>query len=102
MVHPAIYSRVNLFKSLKYHAHTGFTGLKYVHPAAKMCTQGAGCTLNFEHWVYILFSECTFRNVRARRRTLAIAIEAWDLDWRASEHMDVWNLIVSLGFNVLI
>ena len=24
--------------------------LKSVHPAAKMCTQGAGCTLNFEHW----------------------------------------------------
>ena len=25
--------------------------LKYMHPTAKMCTQGAGCTLNFEHWV---------------------------------------------------
>ena len=23
---------------------------KYVHPATKMCTPGAGCTLNFEHW----------------------------------------------------
>ena len=21
-----------------------------VHPASKMCTLGAGCTLNFEHW----------------------------------------------------
>ena len=23
--------------------------LKLVHPATKMCTYGAGCTLNFEH-----------------------------------------------------
>ena len=23
--------------------------LKLVHPAAKICTQGAGCILNFEH-----------------------------------------------------
>ena len=23
--------------------------LKSMHPAAKMCTQGAGCTLNFQH-----------------------------------------------------
>ena len=27
---------------------------KSMHPAAKMCTQGAGCTLNFEHWLSIL------------------------------------------------
>ena len=25
--------------------------LKSVHPATKMCTPGAGCTLNFEHCV---------------------------------------------------
>ena len=28
-------------------------GLKSMHPAAKMCTQGAGCTLNFEHCLYM-------------------------------------------------
>ena len=28
---------------------TGAHVLKYVHPAAKMCTEGAGCTLNYEH-----------------------------------------------------
>ena len=28
----------------------GAQGLESMHPAAKMCTQGAGCTLNFEHW----------------------------------------------------
>ena len=27
----------------------GAQGIKSMHPAAKMCTQGAGCTLNFEH-----------------------------------------------------
>ena len=25
--------------------------LKPVHPATKMCTPGAGCTLNFEHCI---------------------------------------------------
>ena len=29
--------------------------LKSMHPAAKMCTQGAGCTLNFEH-CFIMFN----------------------------------------------
>ena len=30
--------------------HTpGAQGLKSVHLAAKLCTPGAGCTLNFEH-----------------------------------------------------
>ena len=30
--------------------HTpGVQVLKSVHPTVKMCTQGAGCTLNFEH-----------------------------------------------------
>ena len=27
----------------------GAQGLKSMHPAGKMSTQGAGCTLNFEH-----------------------------------------------------
>ena len=26
---------------------------KYMNPAAKICTQGAGCTINFEHYIYI-------------------------------------------------
>ena len=30
------------------HTH-GTQVSKFMHPAAKMCTQGAGCTLNFEH-----------------------------------------------------
>ena len=29
-------------------------GFKFVQPAAEMCTLGAGCTLNFEHWIHIL------------------------------------------------
>ena len=29
----------------------GAQGLKSMHPAAKMCTPGAGCTLNFEHCI---------------------------------------------------
>ena len=33
-------------------AHAGCTALKIMHPALKPCTQGAGCTLNFEHWQY--------------------------------------------------
>ena len=34
--------------------HTpGAQVLKFVHPAAKICTQSAGCTLNFEHCVTI-------------------------------------------------
>ena len=28
-------------------AHSGCTPQKTVHPAAEMCTPGAGCTLNF-------------------------------------------------------
>ena len=33
---------------------TGAKVPKSMHPAAKMCTQGAGCTLyNFEHWVKV-------------------------------------------------
>ena len=27
---------------------------KSKHPAAKMCTQGAECTFNFEHWIIIV------------------------------------------------
>ena len=42
---------------IKYHtisnrengAHAGCTAFKIVHIALKSCTQGAGCTLNFEH-----------------------------------------------------
>ena len=30
-------------------AYTGCTALKIMHPALNSCTQGAGCTLNFEH-----------------------------------------------------
>ena len=30
-------------------AHARCTALKTMHPALKSCTQGAGCTLNFEH-----------------------------------------------------
>ena len=30
-------------------AHAGGTPLAIVHSALKLCTQGAGCTLNFEH-----------------------------------------------------
>ena len=33
------------------------TGFKCVHPAAKMCTPGAGCTLNFEHCFLIFRKE---------------------------------------------
>ena len=34
--------------------HTpGAQVLKYMHLAVKMCTQGAGCTLNFEHCIYM-------------------------------------------------
>ena len=29
---------------------------KFAHPAAKRCTQGAGCTLNFEHCMDVYFS----------------------------------------------
>ena len=25
--------------------------MKYMHLAAKVCTAGAGCTLNFKHWL---------------------------------------------------
>ena len=32
-----------------YCAITGCTSPKTVHPAAEMCTLGAGCTLNFGH-----------------------------------------------------
>ena len=40
---------------LKKHMHTsGAQVLKSVHPAAKMCTQGVGCTLNFEHCLSIV------------------------------------------------
>ena len=34
-------------------AHTGCTPPKIVHPAVEMCTPGAGCTLNFGHFVCI-------------------------------------------------
>ena len=30
-------------------AHAGCTSFNIVHPALESCTQGAGCTLNFEH-----------------------------------------------------
>ena len=29
---------------------------KSMHPVAKMCTQGAGCTFNFEHYSDILIN----------------------------------------------
>ena len=29
--------------------HTGCTAFKIMHPAAELCTPGAGCTLNFQH-----------------------------------------------------
>ena len=29
---------------------------KSMHPAAKMCTQGAGCTLNLKHCIHMHFS----------------------------------------------
>ena len=53
MVHPAVcpcvlpyIKAVIVRKSM----HTpGAQVLNSVHPAAKRCTQGAGCTLNFEH-----------------------------------------------------
>ena len=52
-VHPAICPCVahciSLFKSWKRPAHTGCTAFKPMHPAAELCTPGAGCTLNFEH-----------------------------------------------------
>ena len=35
----------------KKRAHTGCTPPKIVHPAVEMCTPGAGCTLNFVHWM---------------------------------------------------
>ena len=42
-------------KWLKKRAHTGCTPPKIVHPAVKMCTPGAGCTLNFGHCLRMLF-----------------------------------------------
>ena len=36
--------------------------LKYVHPAAKMCTQGAGCNLNFGHGQVNEFNNQNSRN----------------------------------------
>ena len=42
-----------LYKGIHYvqkHMHPpGAQMLKSMHPAVKMCTQGAGCTLNFGH-----------------------------------------------------
>ena len=32
--------------------------LKSAHPATKMCTPGAGCTLNFEHCSTMIFFDC--------------------------------------------
>ena len=32
---------------------------KSVHPAAKICTPGAGCTLNFEHWGHNGLTKCS-------------------------------------------
>ena len=63
MVHPAIcscashyISRRNIKAYLKVEKsmHTpGAHVSKSMHPAAKMCTQGAGCTLNFGHCMTI-------------------------------------------------
>ena len=53
MVHPAICPcvtpSINLSKGGKSMHTPGAQLSKSMHPAAKMCTQGAGCTLNFEH-----------------------------------------------------
>ena len=58
MVHPAtclcVIHYIYLLKSREKHAHTGCTGLNSMHPATKMCTQGAGCPL-LSNTVY---SEC--------------------------------------------
>ena len=35
---------------------------KHVHPATKMCTPGAGCTLNFEHCFLMVFGTRTERD----------------------------------------
>ena len=50
MVHPDICPYVTHYlKSGKKHAHTGCTGIKTCAPSVKMCTPGAGCTLDSEH-----------------------------------------------------
>ena len=38
---------------------TGGQGLKSVDLVVKMCTQGAGCTLKFEHWRHIAIQSAT-------------------------------------------
>ena len=55
-MHPAIFSCVHFFTKvlimLNEHARVGCTGFNSMHPAAKMCIQGAECTLNFEHCLH--------------------------------------------------
>ena len=46
---PCVFPFIKVLIFSKKHAHTGCTGENSVHPAAKICTLGAGCTLNFEH-----------------------------------------------------
>ena len=47
-MHPAIFSCAHFNTEVFMHL-PGAQGLKSMHPAAIMCTQGAGCTLNFKH-----------------------------------------------------
>ena len=49
-------------KWLKKHAHTGCTPPKIVHPAVEMCTPGAGCALNFGHWILTTRPLCQNQN----------------------------------------
>ena len=37
---------------------------KSVHPSAKMCTQGAGRTLNFEHYDSMSVNKCHIRLIK--------------------------------------
>ena len=49
----SLYKGIN---RLEKNMHTpGAQVQKSVHPADIMCTQGAGCTLNFEHWPDVMF-----------------------------------------------
>ena len=56
------------------HMHTpGAHGLKSMLPAAKMCTQGAGCTLNFEHW------KCMQQVTKSHLHQLSVASDYYTL-----------------------
>ena len=55
--------------------------LKSMHPAARMCTQGAGCTLNFEHCHWLINCD---RVIKPVLTTTPLYISDFKFYWKSA------------------